>query len=213
MELNNSSRSHDKAENSDTSYSKSPQETERSQEKIRKDLISVFSSAIEAIEHHNSSLLRQTSDFCIHNASIYQDRLSLATAVFIYAVSKLIERDFLNKSLHEKMVSMLKELYAFLESGNLRSFEESLKLAMSYISEQDKRIGMYIEHVISQAKIKKGGKIYEHGISLAQTANILGISQWELMRYIGNTHIADKFDDGISIRKRIKLAREIFSGK
>ena len=64
-----------------------------------------------------------------------------------------------------------------------------------------------------RARINKASRIYEHGISLAQTAELLGITQWELMKYLGQTKIADKFDDEIKVIDRLEHARKMFNLK
>ena len=93
--------------------------------------------------------------------------------------------------------------------GRIQEYRDIMKDIMNLISEVDSKIKMYIEEVISQAKIKKGSKIYEHGISAARAAEILGISQWELMGYIGNTVSSENISTGRA-KKRLLFARELF---
>ena len=70
---------------------------------------------------------------------------------------------------------------------------------------------MYIHEVINQAQIKKGCKLCEHGISIARASEVLGISQWELMHYIGKTTLIDQFSEPVNVTKRLKIARSMFS--
>ena len=56
---------------------------------------------------------------------------------------------------------------------------------MKKISDFDKSFSHYVTHVLEFSKIQKGAKIYEHGISLASVAEMLGISKWDLMRKVG----------------------------
>jgi len=81
---------------------------------------------------------------------------------------------------------------------------------MDVISNFDSKLNLYIQKVIDEAEIKKGSKLYEHGISLAQTADLLGVSQWELMKYIGQTKIADKFVDEVNVKDRLAHTRRLF---
>ena len=76
------------------------------------------------------------------------------------------------------------------------------------VSGIDKKLRLYVEEVINQAKIKKSSKIYYHGISLARAASMLGVSQWELMNYIGKTSITE-FSPG-NVKKRLEFTRKIF---
>ena len=57
----------------------------------------------------------------------------------------------------------------------------------------------------------KGGKLYAHGLSVGQAASLLGISQYELMSYIGKTQISDVFpEEGMSVAKRTAYAKKLF---
>ena len=46
---------------------------------------------------------------------------------------------------------------------------------------------------------------------MAKASEILGISQWELMNYIGKTQINDNIPDIIDARSRLRFARGLFS--
>jgi predicted transcriptional regulator len=70
----------------------------------------------------------------------------------------------------------------------------------------------YIQEVLRKASINKASKIYEHGISLGQTAQLLGITQWELSEYSGQTNVSDNdYNKTLDIKKRAKMALEFFS--
>ena len=70
----------------------------------------------------------------------------------------------------------------------------------------------YIKDVFRKAEINKASRIYEHGISMQKTAELLGISIFELAEYAGSTGIGDV---NLSITKdigeRIKIAKEILA--
>lgn len=46
---------------------------------------------------------------------------------------------------------------------------------------------------------------------MTQAASILGVSQWELMEYIGKTSIPETFER-LNLKQRISIARKIFEG-
>ena len=52
--------------------------------------------------------------------------------------------------------------------------------------------------------------MYEHGISLGQVADALGVSMWELMDYIGKTRIVDKFGSETDIKQKLEFTRGLF---
>ena len=67
-----------------------------------------------------------------------------------------------------------------------------------------------MDDVMSEAQIRKGSKMYDHGISLGQAANVLNISQWELMQYLGATKGADSPYDKSNVVEKLKYARGLF---
>ena len=59
--------------------------------------------------------------------------------------------------------------------------------------------------------INKASRIYEHGISMQRTAELLGISEWELSEYAGRTGISDvNLSITMDIKTRIEKAMELF---
>lgn len=176
-------------------------------EDLRKDLLELISKAIDAIEHNQGTEVRELSDHIIHSASIFQDELSVSIAVVIYALSKVLDRfgetcpDCLNH---------LKKIHYFLEKRNIKPLFKELRKLRESIARRDKKINLYTQHILNEAQIKKGSRIYEHGISLAQTAHTLGISQWELMQYIGKTTMYEQQPETLTVKKRIETTRKVF---
>ena len=82
---------------------------------------------------------------------------------------------------------------------------------MKRISVFEKKIGKYITEVLQQAKIKKGGRIYEHGLSVGMSAQIMGISKWELMDYLGATKVSEVTDEVSRLKSRLVNARRMFN--
>jgi hypothetical protein len=78
------------------------------------------------------------------------------------------------------------------------------------ISQSDEKLLMYVQNVIEKAHIAKGGDIYGHGISIARTAELLGVNQWDLMSFVGKTRIADKEEVPKDITKRLTFAKKLF---
>jgi len=175
------------------------------QKEVQEDIINVIETAIAAVRDMDTKVLSEISDHTLHNASIYQDKDSITIAVIMYALSKVIGRAA--KDGYEQLLS---DALDALKKNDVESYEHSMKNLIDDISAIDRKLDLYIQKVINEAQIKKGSRLYEHGISLAQTADLLGISQWELMKYIGNTRIADRFDDEIDVMERIKHTRGLF---
>ncbi len=180
---------------------------------IKKDILAILSDTIEILkvkEEKGIAEMKELSNHVIHNASIFQDEDSISIAILIYSLSKIIERK--DKELnYSNILNQLKASYTFLEKSNTDNYRKTIKRLFKFISTVDTKLKLYIEEVINQAQIKKGSKIYEHGISLARASEILGISQWELMFYIGKTKIPDVYEvELISLKKRLNYTKSLF---
>jgi hypothetical protein len=176
-------------------------------DKIKDDLKSILSQAIRFLEEKDSDALREVSNYTVHNVSVFQDKDSITVAVLIYAISKIADR---SKCLDPEILTEMHAAKRCLEADDILGYEKSLKRLLEIISGIDKKMDFYIQHIIDEAGIKKGSRIYEHGISVAQTAEVFGITQWELMKYLGQTNIAEEFVDEVDIGDRMRKARELF---
>jgi len=183
------------------------------QDIIKKDILSVLSQLTEFLKSGDDSdiiEIKKLSNEIIHNASVFQDEDSISVAVLIYALSKIIERRN-NDVDYGKLIGMLNSCILNLKNNQDESFRKSIKDIFSFIRTLDQKLKMYIHEVINQAQIKKGCKLCEHGLSIARASEILGISQWELMHYIGNTTLVEQFSGNVNASKRLKIARGLFS--
>ncbi len=176
-------------------------------EKIKKDIIAILDNSLKFLEVKDASGIKEISNHTIHNASIFQDKDSITIAVIMYALSKIFERKgYINKNI----INLLKKARSYIKNNEFEQYRNLIKKLLENISREDSKIKLYIQKVIEQAEIKKGSKLYEHGISMAQAASLLGISQWDLMNYVGKTKISDMLKETISIKKRLNYTRGLF---
>ena len=179
---------------------------------IKKDILAVLNDLDEILKVKEESDIVQIkglSNHVIHNASVFQDEDSISTAILIYSLSKIIDRK--QKDLdYNKVLNMLSSCISYLKSNQDDAFRKSLKNIFNFIRTMDEKLKLYINEVINQAQIKKGCKLCEHGISVARASEVLGISQWELMHYLGKTTLIDKFSEPVNVLKRLKIARSLF---
>ena len=52
--------------------------------------------------------------------------------------------------------------------------------------------------------------MFEHGISMGQVAEALGISLWDVMDYVGKTTIVDNFDYETNMIEKLNFTRTLF---
>ena len=179
---------------------------------IKRDIISVLTDLTNVLSERKETdivEIKSLSNHVIHNASVFQDEDSISVAVLIYSLSKIIERrekeiDF------NKIIVIINSAISNLKGNNDAGFRKSVKYFFSFIRTIDKRLRLYINEVINQAQIKKGCKLCEHGISVARASEVLGISRWELMHYLGKTTLIDQFSESVSVSNRLKFARRLF---
>ncbi|NQU79855.1 hypothetical protein HQ545_08880 [Candidatus Woesearchaeota archaeon] len=177
---------------------------------VKKDLLYVLNKAQKLINKGDSKQLKHISDQTIQNASVFQDKDSLTLAVVIYAISKLLERYGFESEYAEEERNLLGSAYFSLEQDNYADYRDKMKHVMEFTARVEKEFKLYIEQVLEKALVKKGGGLYERGISMARAAELLGIGQWELMSYIGKTRIHDEVDDILGVEQRIEFARSLF---
>ena len=179
---------------------------------IKKDILAVLTDLAEILKQKEESditQIKELSNHVVHNASVFQDEDSVSVAILIYALSKIIERKQRDID-YNKILGMLNSCISNLKNDNDDMFRKSIKSMFSFVRAMDEKIKMYIHEVINQAQIKKGCKLCEHGISVARDAEVLGISQWEIMHYMGKTTLIDQFSEPVNISKRMKFARSLF---
>lgn len=186
------------------------------EEKVRKDILEVLKGSIRAIGKDDIAELKELSNHTLHDASILQDEYSISIAVIIYSLAKIFERQRYRKykewpSFYESLIKELNNAKKALEQDSVVEYEHSIHSLLQAIDRLGKKFRKYVIEVINKAKVSKASRIHEHGLSLGKTAELLGITEWELMDYIGETGIADV---GYSITKtpkqRLKIARRIF---
>ena len=72
-------------------------------------------------------------------------------------------------------------------------------------------LGSYVKDVFRKAEINKAFKLYEHGLSVQQTANLLGVSLWDLSSYIGQSKISEaRVAISLPEKERVKYVEDFF---
>jgi hypothetical protein len=178
---------------------------------VRQDILAVLDKAVIAIRAGNVAELNILSNQTIHNASIFQDEDSISVAILVYSLSKVVYRFAERHESINGLSGKLQGAAARLRKGDIDGFRDDLHHLFEVVSSMDRKLRLYIEEVIARAKVKKGSKLYEHGLSIARTAEILGISQWELQSYIGKTALAEDGHGPADVRSKLEFTRSLFS--
>lgn len=178
---------------------------------VRTDTLAVLKKAQRYINNGDSKKLKHLSEYAIQNTSIFQDKDSLTLAVIMYAISKLLERWGFEGEYPEQIRNYLSSAEFSIEQGNLTDYRDHISKLADFVAAVDKEFRIYVEKVMEKAQIKKGSSLFEHGISVARSADLLGIGQWELLSYIGKTRINDDQEITFDVALRMKFARSLFT--
>ncbi len=191
------------------------------QAEIFNDIKSVFEHVIHGIETDNTSEIKDWSDHIIHNASIFQDKYSLRTGILVYALSKIHERHKFQRKEEKawekfwvEVITNIKSIINSIATDDIEGINKGYRIITRNITSVDKAFSEYIQHVFDKAKVQKAWKIYEHGLSLGRVAELMGISKWDAMKYLGQTKSSEYKEFVIEhIDKRFADTKKIFKRK
>ncbi|MEM2873986.1 MAG: hypothetical protein QW063_00800 [Candidatus Nanoarchaeia archaeon] len=185
----------------------------------KKDVLDALNEAIVAIKEKKHAELHAISDHVLHVMAIYQEPDIVDFSVAIYALDKILQTE--KYRAHPKMkafrkitLNLLKDAKAQLEKEAYNAYSARIKELLGVIQKFTKEIKFYIEDVLHFARIKKGTKLYEHGLSLGKAAEVAGVTKWELMPAIGETVIHEQLPVSPEQNlKRVCALRRLFKVK
>jgi len=182
------------------------------------DVINAIDETINALKNKRHAELHAISNHIIHIITIYQDPDLVDLAVAIYALDKIMETERFRT--HPKMPEFEKFIIRNFESAKelllakkFDAYESLIRTILSNIEGFSKTIKFYIEDVIHFARIKKGTKIYEHGVSLGKATELTRTSKWDLLPSIGETLIHEFPVPELPVEKRLAQINLLFNLK
>ena len=184
--------------------------------KERDNIVRILRETREAVEEGDAVKIKHLSNQTIHTASIAQDPDNIAVAVIVYALGKIIERENYKtykgwKNFFDSFISCMDKAKKAVEKNNIEEFRRQILCIRKQISSLQGNFKKHVQEVFDKAKVTKASRIYEHGISMEQTASLLGITLWELAEYAGKTGIGDVNENLTETeRDRIKVIKDFF---
>jgi len=180
------------------------------------NVLRIFEEARVAIEKGDAIKLKELSNQTINTASRTQDPDNIAVAVIIYSIGKILEREHYKslpgwKKFYSAVISSINNSIEDIRKNNEKKLRSDLEMIRNSIGKLSGNLKLYIQDVFRKASINKASKIYEHGVSMEQTAKLLGITMFELAGYAGQSKTPD-IPESVTLgaKQRIKLAMEIF---
>lgn len=183
------------------------------------NIVRILRETKKYIQEGNVHDLKNLSNQTIHTATISQDADNIIVAVLVYSLGKVFERERYRglqgwAKFEKTLFKNLDESIKLLESNQLEKARIHLGRIRESINKISGDLSRYIKDVFEKAQINKAFKLYEHGLSSEKTAQLLGISLWDLSTYIGQSSIGDaKVAISMPEKKRIKIAEDFFKWK
>ncbi len=180
------------------------------------NILRIFRETREAIHDQDSLRIKKLSDQTVHTATIYQDPDNIIVAVLVYSISKIIEREQYRQmggwpEFYEVLQKNIDQAISNLEKQDVEAFRLNLGKIRNAVNKISGNLRIYIQDVFIKSGINKAFKLYEHGISSEKTAELLGVSLWDLASYIGQSEVSEAhLNQTMSSKARIKIAKEIF---
>jgi len=180
------------------------------------NILEILKETKIALGSNNSSKIKNLSNQTINTSSRTQDMDNIAVAVIVYSLSKIIERQDYRQlpgwnPFYKKISLYLDKSIEDIEKKNYDKFREDFKAIRGSIDNLSGKLKTYTKEVLRNASINKASRMYEHGISMEQTANLLGVTLYELANYVGRTDISSHPENKTrNTSDRIKLAMGMF---
>ena len=180
------------------------------------NILRILRKTKQFVEEDNAHELKGLSNQTIHSATISQDADNIVVAVLVYSLGKVLERDHYRDmdgwaEFYNSLIKNLGLAVKSLEKDNLKNARIYLGRIRNSLNKIEGNLGQYIKDVFMKAGINKAFKLYEHGLSTEKTAELLGVSLWDMASYIGQSHIGDsKAAITMPAAQRVKIAEDIF---
>ncbi|MFT4303113.1 MAG: hypothetical protein ACMXYG_00990 [Candidatus Woesearchaeota archaeon] len=153
------------------------------------------------------SELKRLSNSLLEDISLMHDSDSISISVLTHSLYKILSKD--SRLDTSSLCEHIGEAINSIDDETV--FRIKIKKLFDHIKKYDKDLGVTILQTIKHAQVKKGLKIYEHGLSIGKASEIMGVSRWDILDYVGNFKIDDADSFGrVDAKARINFARGLF---
>jgi hypothetical protein len=171
-----------------------------------------FEKIKKAIENRDANKLKDINNKCSLELALFQEKYLFYTSLIAYCLSKII-----TKPRYGNLSQLLKRVMKFLDvassearAENARGVENALENALFEISKLEQVDKRFIHDIIEKGRTKIAALLYAEGVSLDTAVSLTGAQRYEVLNYSGKTMMADRFGKTLSVRERMKKARELF---
>ncbi len=183
----------------------------------KENILKILEGTKQALLKGDSVTIKNLSNQTTNTAALTHDPDNIAIAVIIYSISKLLERENYKtlpgwNEFYKNIFKCLDNSINSVKTNDEAKIKESLNNLRTSLLRVSGSLKKHIQDVFRKASINKASKLYEHGMSMEKTANLLGITMFELASYAGQKEqVAETpLVKGVDIKSRIKLAMGLF---
>ena len=153
--------------------------------------------------------LRGLSNRLVREATMEENYAKAELGVIAYALHKLETKEHIAKS--QKWHSVKQIISTDLNGAeyaasqnNSKMLLQKLKSIIIHIRDVDSELGNFAQNLYEKAKVKQASLAYSYGLSIAQSADLMGADKKDLQSYVGFTKMSDEDSEQKSISKRVK---------
>ncbi len=183
----------------------------------RDNVLKIFSETKEAVAKGDAAKIKNLSNKTTNTAALTHDPDNIAAAVVVYALSKILEREDYHQlqgwdEFYKSYLGSIDRIILSIQKKDDEAYRKNIELIRNAIGKLSGKLKDYISDVFRKASISKASRLYEHGISMEKTANLLGITQFELAEYAGQGKHSDVSESKtVDVNSRIKYIMGMFS--
>ncbi len=171
-----------------------------------------FAQLKAALSSRDADSLKNIAGETARDALEFNDRKYAVFSIVAYSLAKFIEKPYiLHSNRWKKFSQQLMEKLSRGEecSGDSAKCEFTLDSVVRDINEMSNDLGRFVVSVVEKSRIKTATQIYAHGASIGRAVELTGADRKELMNYIGNTRLSEKYESK-NVSQRIAFADKLF---
>ncbi len=132
-------------------------------------------------------------------------------SIVAYSISKLLEKPYITESNRWKIFSqfLADELNAGVKCTTKEQCDFVLTKIVKEVDKLSEDLGRFVTGIIEKARIKAATQIYAHGASIGRAIELTNADRKELLNYIGNTKLPDKYATK-TVKERMAFVEKLF---
>jgi len=172
------------------------------------DINTLIDHSVDALEQRDALALRTVSAEALSEAAMDGHRELILLALVDYALSKIMSKIHY-KGIEKKFYDNIKRHFMDARTEDKEGMIKHLEQIEDLVIKLDAKEGNYSSNLMEKARIKKGAKLYEQGLSLRRAAELTGADPVDVLHFVGGSKIHE-FKGSSKNAQRLETAREVF---